>query len=265
MTETAPVLPAAPKVRRRWIGWVVAGGVLVVLLVVGFFVGEAAARAYASERIHDELVAAFELEADHPTDIDLGGGSLLLQAASGTVDRVDVAIDDVPLGDLTGDVTLAATGVPIDTAQPAETIAATATIDEQNVGSLRDYLSGIQLDSITLGDGVIDVSATVQALFLSVPVAAAIEPTVTDGQLVFAPRSVTVNGSEVSVDELMSGPLAGVASGFLGAQTFCVAQYLPAAITLDGVTVTTDELELSFAGENVALGGGDLSTKGTCG
>ncbi|GAB3606912.1 hypothetical protein GCM10027413_23210 [Conyzicola nivalis] len=261
----APVLPAAPKVRRRWIGWAIAGGVLLVLIVVGLFVGEAAARAYATERIHDELVTAFELDADHPTDIDLGGGSLLLQAASGTVDGVDVAIDDVPLGDLTGDITLAATGVPIDTTQPAETIAATATLDEDDVASLRDYLSGIQLDSITLGDGVIDVSATVRALFLTVPVSAAIEPTAQDGQLVFSPESVTVNGSVVSVDQLLAGPLANVASGFLGAQTFCVAQYLPAAITLDGVSVSTDELELSFSGENVALGGADLSTKGTCG
>jgi hypothetical protein len=257
MTD-APALPAAPKVRRRWIGWAIAGGVLVVLLVVGFFVGEAAARAYATDRIHDELVGAFELEADHPTQIDLGAGSLLLQAASGSVDRVDVAIDDVPLGDLTGDITLAATGVPLDTAQPAETVAATATIDEANV-------VGLQLDSITLGDGVIDVSATVKALFLSVPVSAAIEPTVRDGQLVFTPQSVTVNGAAVSVDELLAGPLANVASGFLGAQTFCVAQYLPSAITLQEVDVSDDELELAFAGEDVALGGAELSTKGTCG
>jgi hypothetical protein len=264
MTD-APALPAAPKVRRRWIGWAIAGGVLVVLLVVGFFVGESAARAYATDRIHDELVNAFELEADHPTQVDLGAGSLLLQAASGSVDRVDVAIDDVPLGDLTGDITLAATGVPLDTAQPAETVAATATIDEANVAALRDYLSGIQLDSITLGDGVIDVSATVKALFLSVPVSAAIEPTVRDGQLVFTPQSVTVNGAAVSVDELLAGPLANVASGFLGAQTFCVAQYLPSAITLQDVDVSDDELELAFTGEDVALGGAELSTKGTCG
>ncbi|MET0907878.1 MAG: hypothetical protein ABWZ99_00290, partial [Ilumatobacteraceae bacterium] len=122
-----------------------------------------------------------------------------------------------------------------------------------------------QLDTITLGDGVIDVGATVNALFLSVPVSASVAPSVSDGQLVFTPESVTVNGNVVSIADLLSGPLASVASGFLGAQSFCVAQYLPAAIALDGVTVTPDDLVLDFAGENVVLGGSGLSAKGTCG
>ena len=265
MTTEPAVEPTKPRRRRGLLIALIALGVLLVLLVVGYFVAEGAARGYASERIHDELVTAFELEADHPMDIDLGGGSLLLQAASGKVDRVDVAIDDVPLGELTGDVTLAATGIPLDTEQPADTIAATATIDEANVAKLRDFLSGVELDAITLGDGVIDVSTTVNALFLTVPVSASIVPTAENGQLVFTPQSVTVNGAVVPIDELSSGPLAGVASKFLGAQSLCVAQYLPAAVTLDDVKVTSDELRLRFTGDNVALGGAGLSTKGTCG
>ena len=254
-----------PIKRRRRIGWLIGLGALVVLLVVGYVVAEGAARSYASGRIHDELVAAFDLEADHPMDIDLGGGSLLLQAASGTVDAVDVAIDDVALGDIAGDITLAATGIPLDTDKPADTIAATATVDEANVAKLRDYLSGVQLDSITLGDGVIDVSTTVKALFLTVPVSASIAPTAADGKLVFTPETVTVNGAEVSIDDLLSGPPAGVASGFLGAQSFCIAQYLPSAITLDDVSVTNDDLVLDFTGQNVVLGGSGLTAKGTCG
>jgi hypothetical protein len=257
-----------PRKRRLRTGWLVALGVLVVLLVllmIGYFVAEGAARSYATERVHDELVAAFELDADHSMDIDLGGGSLLLQAASGRIDAVDVAIDDVALGDLTGDVTLDARGVPLDEKQPTDTVSATATIDEANVAKLRDYLSGVQLDSITLGDGVIDVAATVKALFLSVPVSASIVPSAADGQLVFTPRSVTVNGAEVSVDELTSGPLAGVASEFLGARSFCIAQYLPSAIALDDVTVTDADLVLEFSGQKVALGGSGLTAKGACG
>jgi hypothetical protein len=127
-----------PKKRRRLVGWLIALGALVVLLVIGYFVAEQAARSYAADRIHDELASAFDLDADHPMQIDLGGGSLLLQAASGTVDNVDVAIDDVPLGDITGDITLAAAGIPLDTDLPVDTVAATATVDEANVAKLRD-------------------------------------------------------------------------------------------------------------------------------
>ena len=254
-----------PKKRRRLVGWLIALGVLVVLLVVGYFVAEQAARSYAADRIHDELASAFDLDADHPMQIDLGGGSLLLQAASGTVDTVDVAIDDVALGDITGDITLAATGIPLDTDLPVDTVAATATVDEANVAKLRDYLSGVQLDSITLGDGAIDVAATVKALFLTVPVSASIVPSAADGELVFTPQSVTVNGAQVSIDDLLAGPLGSVASGFLGARSFCIAQYLPSAIALDDVTVTDDDLVLDFTGRNVALGGSGLTAKGTCG
>jgi hypothetical protein len=263
--EPQPQPQRQPNKGRRLIGWGIALGVLVVLLVVGYVVGEAAARSYATGLVRDELATAFDLDAGHPMDIDFGGGSLLLQAASGTVDGVDVAIDDVPLGDITGDITLAATGIPLDTEQPAKTIAATATVDEANVAKLRDYLSGVQLDSITLGDGVIDVATTVKALFLSVPVSASIAPSAADGELVFTPESITVNGAVVSIDDLRSGPLASVASGFLGSRSFCIAQYLPSAITLDDVSVTGDDLVLEFSGENVALGGSGLSATGTCG
>jgi len=257
------VAEPAPRRRRRR-GWIIALAVLVVVLVVAVVVGESAARAYATGRIHDELATAFGLDADHPMDVDLGPGLLLAQAATGTIDSVDVAIDDVPLGDLTGTVDLEATGIPLDAGRAVGTVRATATVDEQNVAKLGDYLSGVDLDSITLGDGTIDVAATVKALFLSVPVSAAIVPTAEDGQLVFTPRSVTVNGQVVDVADLTSGPLGSLASKFLGSQAFCVAQYLPSAVELDGVQVRRSDLVLVFAGDDVVLGGPGLSTKGTC-
>ena len=264
MTTDAVAEPRKPRRRTGRLVALIALGVLAVL-VVGYFVAEGAARNYATGLIHDELATALELEADHPMQIDLGGGSLLVQAASGTIDRVDVAIDDVPFGELTGNVILTATGVPLDTDKPSDTIAATADIDEANVAKLRDFLSGVDLDSITLGDGVIDVSTTIKALFLKVPVSASIAPSAANGELVFTPESVTVNGAVVSIDDLSSGPLAGVASKFLGARSLCVAQYLPEAVTLDDVSVTSDDLRLRFTGEKVALGGAGLSTNGTCG
>jgi hypothetical protein len=260
MTAATPVT----RKRRRRTGWIIALLVVVVLLVVALFVGEGAARTYATDRIHDELATAFGLDADHPMDIDLGSGLFLAQAATSAIRSVDVAIDDVPLGDLTGSVDLRATGIPLDAARPVGTLTATATVDEQNVAKLGDYLSGVDLNSITLGDGTIDVAATVKALFLSVPVSAAIVPSAENGQLVFTPQSVSVSGRAVDVADLTSGPLGSLASKFLGAQSFCVAQYLPSAIVLDGVRVRSDDLVLEFSGRDVVLGGAGLSTKGTC-
>ena len=272
---TADTLPLAPlpeepqrgrepKKRRRWIGWVIAAGVFVVVLVVGAFVAEGVARGYAAERIHDEIVTALSLEADHPIAIDLGGGSLIAQVLGGTVDSVDIAIDDVPLGEVEGDVEVSATSIPIDMDKPTATVDAVITVDASNVQKLADSVNGVELDAVTLGDGVIQVGATLEALVFSIPVAATVAPSVDAGDLVLTPESISINGTTTSVDELRDGPLGSVADGLFGGQSICVAQYLPPVATLEGVDVTSEHVVLSFSGDGVVLGSVDPEARGTC-
>jgi hypothetical protein len=262
-TLESPAPPATPaRGRRRWIAWTVAGVVLVVLLVAGYVVAENVARDYARTMIHDELASALALDADHPMDIDLGGGSFVLQAATGSIDAVEIGIDDVPLGDIEGSLELSATGIPLDQSRPLEALTARARIDPQNVQKLRSYLSGIDLESITLGDGTIDVATTLDAGFFSVPVSAGIIPAVVDGELEFSAGSITINGSEIALDDLRDGPLGSIAGELLPTQSFCVAQYLPASLVLTGVDVNAERLELAITGDGVVLGA--LDTPGTC-
>lgn len=259
--EPAPAQP--PRRRRRWIGWVIAVVVLVVLLVVGYAIAESAARSYAAGLIRDQLGTGLGLEADHPMEIDLGGGSLLLQAARGSIDAVSVEVDDVVLGDITGDLDLSGTGIPLDGKTAVDGLTATATIDAANVQKLRSYISDIDLESITLGDGVVDVATTVEVLVFSLPLSASVEPSVEGGELLFTPRSITVNDAEFSLDELRDGPFGSIAENVLPTQTFCVAEYLPASIVLTDVDVTPQRLVLDFTGDGVVLGP-DLETQGTC-
>jgi hypothetical protein len=255
--------PAPPRGRRRWIGWTVAGVVLVVVLVVGYVVAENVARDHARTMIHDELASALALDADHPMDIDLGGGSFLLQAATGSIDAVDIGIDDVPLGDIEGSLEVSAIGIPLDQAQPLEALTARARIDPENVQRLRAYLSGIDLETITLGEGTIDVATTLDAGFFTVPVSAGIIPAVVGGELEFSAGSITVNGAEIALGDLGDGPLGSIAGELLPTQSFCVAQYLPASLVLTGVDVSPERLELAITGDAVVLGA--LDTPGTCG
>jgi len=265
--DTLPLdpLPETPKKRRRFIGWAIAAGALVVVVVVGAFVAESVVRGIATDRIHDELVTGLALEADHPMDIDLGVGSLIVQGLAGTVDSVHIAIDDVPLGDIVGDVALTATGIPIDMDKPVATVDATVTVDAANVEKLAGSVEGVALDSVTLGDGVIEVAATLEALVFSIPVSATVAPSASDGQLVLAPQSISVNGTSTGVDELRDGPLGSLVGGLLGQQSICIAQYLPAILTLEGVDVTETAVVLEFSGDGAVLGADDLAAKGTCG
>jgi hypothetical protein len=261
-------LPAQPEPaparrgRRRWIGWLVAAVVLVVVAVVGYVVAENMARDYARTTIRDELASALSLDPAHPMDIDLGGGSFVLQAVRGTIDQVTVDVDDVPLGDIEGSLSIAAAGIPLDQAAPVETLTARATIDPADVQKLRGYISDIDPDSITLGDGVVDVATTLDAGFLTIPVSAGITPSVADGGLRFAATSVTINGAELSVADLLDGPLGSVAGDLLPTQSFCIAQYLPASLVLTGVDVSPERLELAFTGDSVVLAA--LDETGAC-
>jgi hypothetical protein len=254
---------APPRRRRRRAGWLVVAVVLVVVIVAGVIVAEVATRAYARDYIRDQLATAFALPADHPMDVELGGGSFVLQVLSGTLDAVDVDIDDVPLGEVSGALALSGTGIPLDGETAVGALTATATVDAAEVQKLRSYISGIDLESITLGEGVVDVATTVDAGFLSLPVTAGIEPSVADGELVFTPRTVSVSGAEISLDDLADGPLRSLARSLVPAQSFCVAEFVPRSIVLTGVDADPRRLQLSFTGESVVLGPA-LETLGTC-
>jgi hypothetical protein len=261
VTLTAPV----PRRRRgRWTGWIVALVIVAVLVVVALVVGERIARETATKQIHDGLATAFALPADAPMDIDLGPGLLLAQLAGGSIDEATITIDDVPLDELSGTVTIRATGFPLAADAPVQTLRATATVDEKDVQKLRSYISGIDLDSIALGDGVVEVGAAVKVLAFSLPVTADVEPSVDAGSLVFTPVTVSVNGVSLPLDALLDGPFASIAESIVPAQSFCVAEYLPAEIGLSAVRVTPEALELDFVGDGALVGAADFADPGSC-
>lgn len=267
-TQPIPVVlveEAPPTKRRRWLGWLIGGLVLVVLLIVAFVVGDILARQYATGYVRERIVEVLKLDPATPVDVDLGPGSILLQAASGSINEVRVDVDDVTFGDLTGSAQIVATGVPIDGTKPLDTLGITVTVSEENVQKLAGFLSGIDLKAIKLGGGLITVAADLKLLFLTVPVTVGLAPSASDGGIAFAPETLTLNDQEVSIDDLRDNPIVGgIAGQVLASQNFCVASYLPTALTITDVDVVATDLVVQITGDGVALGGPELSTNGTC-
>lgn len=256
--------PEPPKKKHRLRNWLIALGIVAVLVVIAWIVGDIIARDYAKSFIRETVTTSFELEPDAPMDIEIGPGSLIAQAIGGSIDSVDVSIPDMPLGDLTGDLTLALTGIPLTAEAPVDTLRVGVSIDEAEVGKLASYLSDADLTTIELENNEI-VLATKFSLFgTDIPLSLSIVPSAVDGAISFAPRTFTVNDAEISLDDVRDGPLGGIASGLLDSGTFCVDEYLPKAITLTDVAVTDTTLELSAEGDGTPLGSADLSTFGTC-
>ncbi|CAN5596942.1 hypothetical protein BH10ACT7_BH10ACT7_24810 [soil metagenome] len=260
VVETAP-----KKKRRRWLGWVIALGILLVLLVVGFFVGDAFAKQFATQYVRDQIIQVLHLDPDSDVEVDLGGGSVILQALAGGLNEVTIHANEITFGDITGDAQIVATGVPLDSSKPVDTLGIQVSVNEENVQKLRSFLSGIDLTSITLEDDVIRVGTEFQILVFAIPVSVDLLPTAQDGGINFDPRTIILGEEEISVDDLRASPeFRALAGDLLNSQQFCIAEFLPEALILDDVKVVGKELVLTINGDGTALADPGLSSNGVC-
>lgn len=262
-----PSTAIAPPVRkkRRWVGWVVAASVLVVVIVVAWIVGDIVARSYATGYIREKLVSTFQLDPDQSMDITIGPGSLIAQAIGGSIDSVDVKMTDVTIGGLTGDVALAARAIPLDSAKPVRSLDIGLSVDETELQKLVGALDTGAVTKISLVKDTVAVESEFDLFGATIPLAVRLVPSVADGKLAFAPEAVSVSGKEISIEAIRDSPLGGVVGSLLGSQSLCVAEYLPKALTLSGISIDGNRLDLALKGNRVVLGGKDLSTFGTCG
>ena len=255
-----------PQKKKRRFGWLIALGVVVVLLVVGFFVGDQIARQYATDLVRDRIIEVLKLDKNTDVAVDLGPGSILVQAIGGTVNDVTVGVPELEFGEISAAATLTAAGVPLDTSKPVEKLGITVTVTEEQAQKLKTFLSGIDLKSIELGNGVISVATDFDVLgLLNVPVAVDLAPSATAGGIAFDPKTIALDGNPISVEDLRANPLVSARAGqLLQSQTFCVAEYLPQALTLTDVDVVGNNLVLKINGDGTALGGTEISTMGVC-
>lgn len=264
--DTRVVETTPPKKRRRWIGWLIGIAVLVVLLVVAFIVADGLARQYARDLVRQQVIQVLGLPAETAVDVGLGDGSLILQALRGSIDEVTVGIDSFTVGPITGSAQLAATGVPLDSAQPLDTLGIAITIPESEVRNLAGNFSGLELQSIDLGDGLITIGTEVSILtFITIPLSIDLEPTAIEGGISFDPKVIRAGEDEISVADLRSNALfSSIAGDLLNAQDFCVADSVPQALTIEKASVVGSSLVVTLNGDGAALGGAAMSSFGTC-
>ena len=239
--------------------------IVLVVLIVGFFVADAAAKQYVTDRIRAQLVSSLGLPSSTGVGVDLGSGSILLQALSGKIDTVDVTVPKLSFGELVGAATIHATKVPIDTSKPLGTLSVTYSVDEKHVTALAANLSGLGLDTVTLAAPEIVSTTTFTILGAKIPIGLGLEPSAAKGQLVFTPSSIRVAGQSFNATALRRSPVfGGLAKLLLEQQPFCVAQYLPSALTLRSAKVVGHRLVAGFTADGVALSGSGFSTNGSC-
>ena len=252
----------APRSKRRRAP-IVFGIVLVllVLLVVAYLVAENFARQQINTLVTDKVHEV--LDSDQPVDVTVAGVSVLAQAITGSLDRVDVSVDDVTIGDLTGDVTLAATSIPIDLSKPVKNVEINFTTDEASVQSLVDLASDSSIGAVELVDGEIRFGSEFEVFGFPITIGVAVVPEAEDGQIAFTPSSVEVNGATLTAEDVES-TFGALADGLLEKRTVCIADRLPAPLVLTDLQVADDTIVLSLVAKDVVLDEASLATLGTC-
>jgi hypothetical protein len=260
----APAPPATRK-RRGWLIALIVVAVLLVLAVIAFFVADAIAKDYAKGYVRDRIVQVLGLPDDAEVEVDLGGGSIILQALAGRISTVDVEVPDLAFGALVGSAEIRAEGVPLDENAPVDVLRVDFAVAESDISALAGNLSGLELSSVELEAPEIVVASSFTLFGIELPIGMAILPSAADGDLVFSPTRITLGDDEYTAAEVMENPFFALFAGpLLQQQSACIADQLPAAFQLSDAEVTGEELVLTIRGDGAALGGPGLSTPGTC-
>ena len=235
------------------------------MLVAGFFVADCYAKKYATGYVRDQIALSLGLPSTAPVTVSLGSGSILLQAATGRINDVDVTIDPIVLDGLAGSATLTAHGVPLNQTTPVQSAKIRVAVPTSTVAtavSRIPALTSLKPVVTILGKHVV-VTGSVHLLGVPQSIGATLTPKVTNGVPSFAIDTATFDGATVSLD-VLDRYLPGLTTLLESGTSLCIADQLPKAFTLTSIALHGQSIVSTFTGSGVELNAAALTQKGTC-
>lgn len=262
LSTPAPDTPGQPKRRRVW-PWLIAAAAVIVLAVVAWFAGEQIARNIVTDTVREQIITQLSLPADQQIDVDIPG-QILPQLIGGEIAEITIASDDIPFGELSGDVVVHATGVPVRADSPADAAEATITLDEPQLQALMAQVDGFPENAeVTLDAPAVEMATEFRLFALTVPVGVTLVPSAAGGDLVLTPATIRLAGAEVTA-EAVSRQFGAIAGTVIRDWQICLADQLPAGVMLTGVTVERDDIVADFEIDGGIITDQTLQQPGTC-
>lgn len=270
--ETQPTLPlpeasepgtGARRRRRGALPWIIAVVVVVALAVVAWFVAEHITRSILTDTVRQQVITQLALPEDQPIDVGFDE-PVLPQVIGGRLDRLDIASEDVPLGDVVADVSVRASGVPIR-ADGGDITAAEATVvfGEDQLQTLLAQVDGVPEAGLTLDPPDVKVEVELSILALTVPLGVDLIPSAANGDIVLTPRAVRLGGAELTADAVRER-FGAAADGVLRDYPICIRDRLPAGLTLREVRVEQAALVAEVDVDGSIISDPALQAEGTC-
>jgi hypothetical protein len=251
-----------PRRRRRAWPWILAFAIVVGLAIVAWFAGEAIAKDIVTKTIRDQVVTQLSLPADQEMQVEVVS-PVIPQLITGTLSEVTITSEDVPMESFVGDVTVNAEDIPIRGGGEMGSATATVVLTEQQLRTLMATVDGFPADSLGLDAPDVTMSTDLSVFGVSIPVGAALTPSAVGGDLVLTPASLQLAGSEIGAEDLRDR-FGRLAQSVLRDWTVCVAQYIPAGLTLTAVTVDGEQVVADFDIDGAIISDPELQENGTC-
>lgn len=243
--------------RARW-PWVL----LIIVLVVAVLAvaAEFIARAVLPGIVRGIVIEQLELPADQQLDVD-ASGILLPQLIGGRLDRLDLTTESVTIGGVTGAADVTATGIPLRGGDLTDA-RGTVRIDSDQFTVLV-AASDLPIDSVAFAEPDVTVSGRVPVLGFSLPIALTVTPGADAGELLLTPVSLQVAGATLDAQQIADrfGPIA---EQLTETQRICIADQLPAGLTMTGLAVDGDEVVVDVQVDGAIVTDETLQENGVC-
>lgn len=251
--------PVRHSAGRRWATAIIILLVAALVVVGGAFLAESLARGITEDAVEDAVESNLPDNVDATVDADVAGDWVIVQLLSGRMAEVTISSDDARFEGMPVDqVTVTASGVPVDLKSPVDAIKAAATLDEAALNELLT-LPGNDPD-LSLGDGTVsyDDMATVFGFDIGFLITASLTPDGTDVLVTSEEAQITSSAGVVDVSTILDR--------LLGSEPLrvCLADRLPDGVTISGIDVQGGAATLSLAAKDFTLSESALRSTGEC-
>ena len=266
---TPPPLPAAAAEpparhgRRGWL-WIVALLVVAGLVVAAWFIAESIARDLVVKTVRQQFISQLALPADQKVDVTVEG-TIIPQLIAGRLDDLTISSQDAAIAaSLTGDVTVHATGLVFRGEPSARSASASVVLDEAEVRALMSTVENFPADTLALETPNVTSTIELSLFGARFPIGIALTPSAgADGDVVLSPASVQLGEATITAKDLRSR-FGSLADTVLRDWNVCIAQYLPAALTVTGIAVRDDRLVADLRIDPRIIDDPALQANGVC-
>jgi hypothetical protein len=155
--------------------------------------------------------------------------------------------------------------VPLDPAAPTRELTVRYAIPGDALATVAPEITGVTIEEVTLEGDEVVASGGLTVFGVALRLGLGLTPSAVDGQLAFDATSIRLGDDTITADELRANPLlGGLADGLLQQRRVCIADELPAALTLTGLAVEGDTLVATLDGSGAAIGGDGFTRQGVC-